>query len=201
MPRRQTEGQYSFGDYSIPRVEVRLRLAEAGTLYSTEPIDSARRGALLMQDVLKDLAAEHVAAVVLDNRMKPVHVCILSIGDVNQSLVPLRYTFASAILSNAGGGIMLLHNHPSGDPSPSEIDKQLTRRFIEAGKLMQIPIIDHDIVAARTGEIFSFLEHDTAMFAGDYDPEYIRGMLPGDNLAFAETMDTAAELTVHGRSR
>ena len=70
---------------------------------------------------------------------------IVSMGTINASLVTGREVFKSAILSNASY-VILLHNHPSGDPTPSKDDIILTKRIIETGNLIGIPLVDHIII-------------------------------------------------------
>jgi hypothetical protein len=78
-----------------------------------------------------------------------------SMGTVNMSLVSPREVFKSAILSNAAG-IMLVHNHPSGNPTPSRADLELTKTLWEAARIMDIPLLDH-IILGRDGVYCSFL--------------------------------------------
>lgn len=80
----------------------------------------------------------------------------VSVGSLNASLVHTREVFKPAILQNATG-LILVHNHPSGDEKPSEEDLEITRRLVEAGKLLQIEILDHVIVG---NEFYSFADND-----------------------------------------
>lgn len=70
---------------------------------------------------------------------------IISIGGLASSVVDVREVFKEAIKNNAASVIMV-HNHPSGDPTPSKEDIFITRRMIEAGKIMDIPVLDHVII-------------------------------------------------------
>lgn len=79
----------------------------------------------------------------------------ISEGILNSSLVHPREVFRSAILESAAS-IILIHNHPSGEAQPSSEDKQVTRRLIEVGRLMDIPVLDHIIIGQR--QYFSFRE-------------------------------------------
>jgi DNA repair protein RadC len=79
----------------------------------------------------------------------------ISEGILNSSLVHPREVFKSAILESAAS-IILLHNHPSGEAEPSQEDKNITRRLLEAGKLIDIPVLDHIIIGQR--KYFSFRE-------------------------------------------
>ena len=91
----------------------------------------------------------------LDTRNKVTGVDVVSIGSLNGSLVHPREVFKAAILSNAAG-LILVHNHPSGDCSPSREDMELTRRLCEAGRLMRIEVLDHLVIG--DGAYFSFRE-------------------------------------------
>ncbi len=73
---------------------------------------------------------------------------VVSIGSLNSSLVHPREVFKAAILGNAAA-IILAHNHPSGDPSPSPEDLEITRRLVEAGKILGIEVLDHVIIGDR----------------------------------------------------
>jgi len=79
----------------------------------------------------------------------------ISEGILNSSLVHPREVYRSAILESAAS-IVLIHNHPSGEVLPSQEDKHVTRRLVEVGKLMDIPVLDHIIIGQR--QYFSFRE-------------------------------------------
>jgi DNA repair protein RadC len=72
----------------------------------------------------------------------------VSIGSLNASIVHPREVFKPAIIASAAS-VVLVHNHPSGDPEPSEEDLSITRRLIEVGELLGIGVLDHVIVASR----------------------------------------------------
>ena len=92
---------------------------------------------------------------------------------LNQSMVPIQNVYKSSILSNAAS-IMLLHNHPSGDVSPSSPDFDVTKKLVEAGKLMGIPVIDHLFIGGMNGDIYSFRTENPELFTGAPDLEFIR---------------------------
>ncbi len=91
---------------------------------------------------------EHFIAVTLDGSSRVINTHVISIGTLNQSLVHPREVFYSAIKDRAAG-IIIAHNHPSGQLSPSHADKQVTNRLIDAGKLIGIDIVDHLILTAE----------------------------------------------------
>jgi len=152
--------------YELKEVDVRLVLREGTSLYSTERLSDPKKVVQVMREAMKDFDREMVCVVNLDAKMRPINYHVVSIGDINASVVPVRNVFKTAILSNAVG-IMLLHNHPSGDISPSREDRDVTRRVIKAGKLMDIPLIDHVIIGAINGKIYSFEEEDPELFEGE----------------------------------
>ncbi len=106
---------------------------------------------------MEKMDREYCCVVNLDGSNHPINFNIVSIGDINHAYVPVQNVFKSAILSNASS-IMLLHNHPSGSLNPSKDDIELTRRVIVAGAIMNIPVIDHLIVAGGTAELVSIRE-------------------------------------------
>jgi len=104
---------------------------------------------------IKDKAKEHFKLILLNPRNKIVGISTISIGTLNASLVHPREVFKDAIKHSAAS-IILAHNHPSGDPDPSEDDLTITKRLVEAGKILGIEVLDH-IVIAKNG-FFSFKE-------------------------------------------
>ena len=91
----------------------------------------------------------------LDGKNRIICMDLVSIGSLNQSIVHPRSVFQTACLSNAAA-ILLIHQHPTGDPSPSAEDISITRRLKEAGEIMGIKVLDHIIVG--DGEYVSFVE-------------------------------------------
>jgi DNA repair protein RadC len=73
----------------------------------------------------------------------------VSIGSLNASIVHPREVFKPAVIQSAASIIILVHNHPSGDPEPSEEDSSITKRLVECGELLGIQVLDHVIVASR----------------------------------------------------
>ena len=137
--------------------EVCIRLAEGHPLYSDVPISGPEKALEVMRKELASLDREMLCVVNVDNRLKPINFNIVSIGNINQSIASIPNILKSGLLSNAYG-FLLLHNHPSGDVSPSQEDIRLTKRCIEAGKLMEIPCLDHVIVGGGFGSMLSFKE-------------------------------------------
>jgi DNA repair protein RadC len=91
---------------------------------------------------------EHFGVMLLDTKHHVLKTTLISVGTLDASIVHPREVFREATIAGAFG-IILFHNHPSGDPKPSRDDIALTRRLIEAGELMGITVIDHVILAER----------------------------------------------------
>ena len=92
---------------------------------------------------------EHFVALYLNARNQLVHKETISMGTLNANLVHPREVFEPA-LKHSAAGIMVAHNHPSGDPKPSEDDLEITKRLVEAGKLMGVEVIDHVIITPNS---------------------------------------------------
>ncbi len=175
MPLRQIEGQQSLSDYQLRQVDVRLVLKEGSPLYSTRAMNGPEQAVEVMREAMKDLDREMVCVVNMDNKLRPINYHVVSIGGISESLVPVQNVFKSGILSNAGN-VMLLHNHPSGEVEPSREDQIVTKRLTEAGKLMNIPVLDHIVIGGGSGRIYSFREHQPKLFTGSMDMSYIEKM-------------------------
>lgn len=97
---------------------------------------------------------EYFMALHLDGKNRIICIDIVSTGSLNQSIVHPRETFKTALLSSAAA-VVLMHNHPSGDPTPSREDREITRRLKEAGEIIGVKVLDHIIVGET---YFSFVE-------------------------------------------
>ncbi len=134
---------------------VNIRLVKEPSLYSDEPIRSSED---VMKVIAKELASyDREVFLVLNLKLngQVINMNLCSIGTLNASLVSPREVFKSSILSNAAAFIAI-HNHPSGNLEPSQEDKDITKRLLECGKILDIRMMDHIIVAGESGEIFSF---------------------------------------------
>jgi DNA repair protein RadC len=104
---------------------------------------------------LRDLAVEEFHVLALGSQSQILADRLITRGILNSSLVHPREVFRAAI-AEAAAGIIVVHNHPSGDPTPSEDDRSVTRQLVESGRLLDLPVYDHVIVG---GERFvSFAE-------------------------------------------
>ena len=136
--------------YELKQVQVRLRLHEVEPLYSTEPITDSDKAVEIMAKALSEMDREYVCVVNLDTKRHPINFNIVSIGDIDQAQIPIQNIFKSALLSNARL-TLALHCHPSGSLEPSHADLDVTKRMVEAGRIIGIPVTDHIIVAGGTG--------------------------------------------------
>ena len=91
---------------------------------------------------------EYMYMICMNTKNKVIGVFEISHGNVNSSIVGTREVFQKALLANAVS-IILMHNHPSGDPSPSREDIEVTRRMVEAGKILGVQVLDHIIIGDR----------------------------------------------------
>ncbi|GAK60948.1 DNA repair protein RadC [Candidatus Vecturithrix granuli] len=101
------------------------------------------------RDQMSLLPKEVFRVVALDTKNRIIKDQIVSEGTLNASIVHPRDVFRVAVV-NSAASLILLHNHPSGDPMPSQEDIAITRRLVEVGKLMEIPILDHLIIGGGT---------------------------------------------------
>lgn len=145
--------------YELP--EVRIRLCEGASLYSTKPISDPETANKLIRKEMKYLDRESLVVLNLDYQLHPINFNVVSIGCDNRSSFKLSDVFKTSILSSASC-IMLFHNHPSGNPSPSEEDINITKRVMKAGDLLDIRLMDHIIVGGDT--YYSFRKSMSYLF-------------------------------------
>lgn len=97
------------------------------------------------KEQVRHLEVEQVILIMTDGKNQFLKDCILSTGTVNMSLISPREVFRTA-LKNQAVYILLVHNHPSGDPTPSKDDIEITKRIHEAAQIMNVPLVDHIII-------------------------------------------------------
>lgn len=107
-----------------------------------EPEDVVR----LFEGRLRDLQVEEFHLLALDSQSQVLREVLVTRGLLNSSLVHPREVFRPAI-AEAAAGIIVVHNHPSGDPTPSAEDRSVTRQLVSAGQLLDLPLYDHVIIA------------------------------------------------------
>jgi DNA repair protein RadC len=112
-------------------------------------LDTPERVADVLREPNRLYTVEHMQVVCVNTRRRLIAVESVAQGLLDQVLVHAREVFAVAIAKRASA-IILAHNHPSGDPSPSEADIRVTRDLIRAGQLLKIEVLDHIILGHRT---------------------------------------------------
>ncbi len=112
----------------------------------------------LLEEFLNYYDRERVVVLCLNTKNEPICIDISSIGSINMSIIHPREVFKNAILVNASK-IIIAHNHPSGDITPSKSDDDITDRLVDAGKIIGIDVIEHMIVGENE-EYYSYREHN-----------------------------------------
>ena len=121
----------------------------------TLPIIKSVKDVVAQSVYMRDKKREHFQVIYLNARNEMIDKKPMFVGTLNANLVHPREIFSRAV-ENSAASIILVHNHPSGDPEPSEDDLKMNKRLQEAGKIMGIDILDH-IILAKT-KVFSFKE-------------------------------------------
>ena len=109
--------------------------------------------------LVKDWYKEHFIVLCLNTKNYVIHSEIVSIGHLTASLVHPREVFKNVLTKAGTAGIIIGHNHPSGDPTPSENDKEITGMIKKGGGFLGIPLLDH-IIFTKVGKYYSFAEND-----------------------------------------
>lgn len=148
LTRTQLKQLSGIGDAQAARLQAALELgkrvliAETGDKPTvTTPADAAN---LLMFEMM-NLEQEHLRLILLDTRNRVLATPTVYIGSLNTSVVRIGELFKQALVYNAAA-LIVLHNHPSGDPSQSPEDVNVTRQLVQAGKLLDLEILDHIII-------------------------------------------------------
>ena len=129
--------------------ELSRRIQMQSKWLSDKKITSPQDVADIFIPYLRDDIKEKFLIVCLNSANKIIRYEIISIGSLNSSIVHPREVFKAAIENNSAS-IILLHNHPSGNPEPSNEDINITKKMIESGKIMDIPVFDHIIIARNS---------------------------------------------------
>lgn len=124
----------------------------AADLHGEPPLlDTPEAIANFMRELLRLLPVETFRVILLNTRRRLIRVAEVADGTLDTLLVHPREVFKPAIAANASA-LVLVHNHPSGDPTPSEADIKVTRDLIRAGQLLKIEVLDHVILGRATRE-------------------------------------------------
>ncbi len=128
--------------------EISRRIDSRKKWYSNKKISSPDDIAEIFIPLLRDEVKEKFYVVCLNSANRIIKYETISVGNLNSSVVHAREVFKIAIESNSAN-IILLHNHPSGNPEPSADDISITKKLVEAGKIIDIQIFDHIIIAGN----------------------------------------------------
>ena len=123
--------------------EIGRRLSTQAAPYKSKELTDPEKVYRLIKSKLKDYHREHFYVIALSSRNHSI--AEVSVGTLNASIVHPREVFAEAI-KNKAASVIFVHNHPSGDPEPSEGDLVVTKRLVEAGKILEIEVVDHIII-------------------------------------------------------
>jgi DNA repair protein RadC len=125
--------------------ELANRLEGYASVNNRQAIKAPTDVVSFVRNRLKSKKKEYFLAVLLDTRGQVIKTCEVSVGSLDSSIVHPREVYKEAITASAAS-VVFVHNHPSGDPTPSEIDIGLNKRLVEAGELLGIEVLDHIII-------------------------------------------------------
>jgi len=129
--------------------ELSRRILSQSKWFSNRKITSPQDIAEIFIPILRDEIKEKFIVVCLNSANKVIKYVTISVGNLNSSVVHPREIFKVAI-DNSSASIILIHNHPSGNPEPSTEDIRITKKIVESGKVLDIPVFDHLIIAGET---------------------------------------------------
>lgn len=129
--------------------ELSRRILSQGKWFSNKKVTSPQEIADIFIPLLRDDNKEKFIVVCLNSSNKIIKYETISIGNLNSSVVHPREIFKVAI-DCASASIILIHNHPSGNPEASNEDIRITKKIVESGKILDIPVFDHLIIAGET---------------------------------------------------
>lgn len=130
--------------YRVPNYKIQL-VRDGSVQASQRRCASPRLAVELFRNYIGDSDREHVVAMFLDTQNRFIGLHTVSIGTIDYCVVHPREVLKAALLCNAAS-LVLAHNHPSGEPTPSQDDIKLTRDLQKAAELLDIPLMDHVIV-------------------------------------------------------
>lgn len=158
VKKMEKDRQYSLDDYKLD--VVRVKLIKDRTIISDTPITTPQDAVDFIGRELAGWDREAIMIFNLDTKNKVINLNLASVGTINVSITSMREILKSSILSNSNS-IIMMHNHPSGDPTPSQEDIELTEKLVAVGELVGIGVLDHIIVGeGGTYNYFSFREND-----------------------------------------
>jgi DNA repair protein RadC len=147
-PFKELMDQHGLGEAKAAQIKAAIELGRRLTLESPQErpaINSPADAAALLQYEMSALEQEHLRVMLLDRRNRVLEIVEVYKGSVNSSQVRVGELFKDAIRANASA-VIVAHNHPSGDPTPSPDDVAVTRAIVQAGKLLDIDVLDHLVI-------------------------------------------------------
>jgi len=126
---------------------VQLKIVKETVVEYNTALSSPDAAFEMLKGLIGDSDRESGVVICLDSKNRPTSVQIVSTGSINSSIMHPREVFKCAVLSNATS-IIIAHNHPSGDLTPSSEDIEITRKLLEAGRILGIKLQDHLIVSS-----------------------------------------------------
>ncbi len=144
----ELKNQRGLGEAKAAQIKAAIELGRRLTLDSSEErptIHSPADAAALLQYEMSALEQEHLRVILLDTRNHVLDTVEVYRGSVNSSQVRVGEIFKPAIRRGAPA-VIVVHNHPSGDPTPSPDDVAVTRAFVQAGKLLDVDVLDHLVI-------------------------------------------------------
>ena len=147
-PLTDLKKQHGLGDAKAAQIKAAIELGRRLTLEAPEErptINSPADAAALVSYEMSALEQEHLRVILLDRRNRVMETVEVYKGSVNSSQVRVGELFKEAVRKNASA-LVIIHNHPSGDPTPSPDDVAVTRAIVQAGKLLDVEVLDHLVI-------------------------------------------------------
>jgi DNA repair protein RadC len=147
-PFKELMDQHGLGEAKASQIKAAIELGRRLPLESPDErpaINSPADAAALVQYEMSALEQEHLRVILLDRRNRVMETVEVYKGSVNSSQIRVGEVFKEAIRKNASA-LIVIHNHPSGDPTPSPDDVAVTRAIVQAGKLLDVEVLDHLVI-------------------------------------------------------
>ncbi len=147
-PFKELMDQHGLGEAKACQIKAAIELGRRLTLESPEErpaINSPADAAALVQYEMSALEQEHLRVILLDRRNRVMETVEVYKGSVSSSQIRIGEVFKEAVRKNASA-LVVTHNHPSGDPTPSPDDVAVTRAIVQAGKLLDVEVLDHLVI-------------------------------------------------------
>ncbi len=137
--------QHGTASVCVPLYRLQVVKEPHSPLYGAAKISNSSAVSRLLRAHLEGRPHEEFLVVFLDAKHRPTGYQVVSVGSLTLSIVEPREAFKAAVCMNAAA-VIFCHNHPSGDPTPSQEDRALTKRLVESGDLLGIRVLDHVVL-------------------------------------------------------